>query len=109
MLDKRIQIAKRSATQPSTFSGSATNYEILGTFWAAESFNKGVKSLREGAYDAYDTVMFRLRYHSCIDRWCLIKYQDVWYKIDSFNADERANQIQITATEMANQDVTIVS
>ena len=60
------------------------------------------------SYDAYDTVMFRMRYNAEIDRWCLLQYQGKWYQIQSFNADYQQNQIQITATEMANQKVTIV-
>ena len=109
MLDKRVKVAKRYEEQNPTFGGSSsvTKYEILGTFWAAEDFNRGVKSLREGAYDAYDTVMFRLRYHECIDRWCVIQYQGKWYQIQSFHPDEQANTIQITATEMANNPTII--
>ena len=110
MMNKRVKVAKRYEEQNPTFGGSSsvTKYEILGTFWAAEDFNRGVKSLREGAYDAYDTVMFRMRYNAEIDRWCLLQYQGKWYQIQSFNASYQDNQIQITATEMANQSVTIV-
>ena len=110
MMNKRVTVAKRATTQDTTFGGSSTvtKYEILGTFWAAEDFNRGVKSLREGAYDAYDTVMFRMRYNAQIDRWCLLQYQGKWYQIQSFNSNYQENQIQITATEMANQQVTIV-
>jgi hypothetical protein len=36
-----------------------------------------------------------------VDRWCLIKHQDKWYRILSFNDSKRDNQIQITAEEMA--------
>ena len=110
MMNKRVKVAKRATTQDSTFGGSSsvTKYEILGTFWAAEDFNRGVKSLREGAYDAYDTVMFRMRYHEGVDRWCLLQFHGKWYQIQSFNADYQQNQIQITAIEMANQKVTIV-
>ena len=110
MMNKRVKVAKRYEEQNPTFGGSSsvTKYEILGTFWAAEDFNRGVKSLREGAYDAYDTVMFRMRYNAEIDRWCLLQYQGKWYQIQSFNASYQDNQIQITATEMANQQVTIV-
>ena len=109
-MNKRVKVAKRYEEQNQTFGGSSsvTKYEILGTFWAAEDFNRGVKSLREGAYDAYDTVMFRMRYHEGVDRWCLLQYQGKWYQIQSFNADYQQNQIQITATEMANQQVNIV-
>ena len=88
MMNKRITIATRVKQEMGDFGmGSAgLEYQILGTFWAAEDFNRGTKALREGAVDAYDTVMFRMRYNAQIDRWCLIKYHNVWYQIDSFNA-----------------------
>ena len=111
MMNKRITIATRVKQEMGDFGmGSAgLEYQILGTFWAAEDFNRGTKALREGAVDAYDTVMFRMRYNAQIDRWCLIKYHDVWYQIDSFNASYHDNSIQITAREMSNQDVTIIT
>lgn len=110
MMNKRIKIAKRVDSAGGDFgrSSGGNKYTILGEFWAAESFNKGVKSLREGAIDAYDTVMFRMYYHAGIDRWCLIQYQGRWYQIKSFNESYQDNEIQITAIEMANQNVTIV-
>ena len=110
MRSKRITIARRSETTGGQFSqrSAGQKYEVVGTFWAAEDFNKGTKSLREGAVDAYDTVMFRMRFHKDIDRWCLIQYQGRWYQIQSFNANYQDNQIQITAMELANQQVTIV-
>ena len=110
MLNKRVTIAKRVAQEMGDFgmASGGQKYEILGTFWAAEDFNRGTKALREGAVDAYDTVMFRMRYQEGIYRWCLLKYQNRWYQIQSFNADYQQNQIQITAIEMSNQDVTIV-
>jgi lipocalin len=74
-----------------------------------ETFNKGVKAMREGALDAYDTVMFRCRYNAKFDRWCLLQYKGKWYQITSFNDDAQDNQIQITATEMANQNVNIIT
>ena len=109
-MNKRVKVAKRVDSEGGSFgrSSGGQKYTILGEFWAAESFNKGVKSLREGAVDAYDTVMFRMRYHADIDRWCLVQYHGRWYQIQSFNADYQTNEIQITATEMANQQVTIV-
>ena len=115
MLNKRVKVAKRATTQDNTFGGSSsvTKYEWLNqngdhAFWMGETFNKGVKSLREGAFDAYDTVMFRCRYHEGIDRWCLLQYNGKWYQIQSCNEEYQDNTIQITATEMANQQVTIV-
>ena len=110
MMNKRIKIAKRVDSEGGSFgrSSGGQKYTMLGEFWAAESFNKGVKSMREGAVDAYDTVMFRMRYHAEIDHWCLVQYHGRWYQIQSFNEDYQTNEIQITAIEMANQKVTIV-
>ena len=109
MLNKRVTVAKRAADQGSDFGKQgAPKYEILGRYNMGETFNKGVKAMREGALDAYDTVMFRCRYNAKFDRWCLLQYKGKWYQITSFNEDFQDNQIQITATEMANQNVNIV-
>jgi len=110
MLNKRITIAKRKDDAAESFGKKdKPKYEILGTYWAAETFDKGVKSLREGAFDAYNTVMFRMRNYPGIDRWCLIQYHGKWYQIMSFNEDYQENQIQITAQELANQKVNIIT
>jgi len=109
MMNKRVTVAKPVADKTATFGKSGQpKYELLGTFWMGETFNKGVKAMREGALDAYDTVMFRCRYIKQLDRRCLLKYRGKWYQITSFNDDYQDNQIQITATELANQKVNIV-
>lgn len=108
MRHKRVTIARRKDDTSDNFGKKGSpKYEIIGDFWAAEDFNKGSKSLREGMFDAYDIVMFRLNYYPGIDRWCLVKYQGKWYQIQSCNEDQQANKIQITAIEMANQQVNI--
>lgn len=110
MLNKRITFYKRATAEDGKFgrNSGGEKYELVCTCWASEDFNKGVKSLRLGAVEAYDVVMFRLRYRSDIDRWCLIKYDGRWYEIESFNANYQENQIQITAHERVNQTVNIV-
>lgn len=109
MMNKRVTVAKRASEDDATFGKSGRpKYEIIGCFWMAETFNKGVKAMREGALDAYDTVMFRCRYNKQLDRWCLLKYNEKWYQITSFNEDYQENQIQMTAVELANQQVNIV-
>lgn len=110
MLNKKITFARRVEGSDGAYgrNSAGIKYEIVGTFNAAEDFRRGTKPLREGAVEAYDIVMFRLRYRSNIDRWCLIKYQGRWYEIESFNAEYQSNQLQITAHERANQNVTIV-
>ena len=109
-MNKRIKIAKRVDSTGGDFgrSSGGQKYTMLGEFWASEKFDKGMKSLREGAVDAYDTVMFRMRFNADVDRWCLIQYQGKWFQIQSCNEDYQANEIQITAKEMANQNVMIV-
>jgi hypothetical protein len=64
--------------------------------------------MREGALDAYDTVLFRCRFIKQLDRWCLLRYNGKWYQITSFQEDYQENQIQMLATELANQQVNIV-
>jgi head-tail adaptor len=88
--------------------GDTTGYQDVCPVWANISFSKGMKALHEGALDAYDTVMFRCRFIEQLDRWCLLKFKGKWYQITSFNDDYQDNQIQITATELANQQVNIV-
>ena len=111
-MNKRVIVAKRyndPNNNADNFGKSGQpKYELLGTFWMAETFTKGVKAMHEGALDAYDTVMFRCRYNKDIDRWCLLKYHGKWYQITSFNEDYQENQIQMTAVELANQQVNIV-
>ena len=112
MMKYRVQVAKRyndPNNNADNFGKSGQpKYEILGTFWMGETFNKGVKAMREGALDAYDTVMFRCRFIKQLDRWCLLKFKGKWYQIISFNDDYQDNSIQITATELVNQQVNIV-
>ena len=109
MMNKRVVVAKRSSDENASFGKSGQpKYKILGCFWMAETFSKGVKAMHEGALDVYDTVMFRCRYNANIDRWCLLKYNSKWYQITSFNEDYQENQLQMTAVELANQQVNIV-
>ena len=109
MMNKRVTVAKRISDDSATFGKSGQpKYELLGTFWMAETFTKGVKAMHEGALDAYNTVMFRCRFNAQIDRWCLLQYNNKWYQIPSLQDDYMANQIQMIATELINQKVNIV-
>ena len=113
-MEMRVKVLKRAADTTETFGKSGQpKYEWLRQagdhgFWASEKFDKGMKSLREGALDSYNIVMFRMRYVQGMDEWCLIQYQGKWYQITSFNESFRNNEIQITAARMANQQVNIV-
>ena len=80
--------------------GDTTSWQYAGTVWANITFSKGVKSLREGAMDAYDTVIIRMRYNKVINRDSLLVHDDKTYQITSFHRDFQENIIQITAVEI---------
>ena len=80
--------------------GETTSYQPAATVWADITWNKGVKALREGALDAYDTVLIRMRYNDVVTRDSRLQHGGVTYQIQSFHADRQANTIQITATEI---------
>lgn len=111
MLNHKITLARRVKAEAGThgLDGGGIKYQIVTTVSAGVTFKKGARGLNEGTVEDYDILMFRLRWRKDIDRWCLIKYHNTWYQIESFNDDYVDNQIQITAREMTNQDVTIVT
>lgn len=80
--------------------GDTTSYQDVATVWANVSFNKGMKSLREGALDAYDTVIVRMRYNEIVSRDSRLVHDGREYQIQSFHRDRRENIVQITAIEI---------
>ena len=99
MLKHRVAILNKKDADKIPF-GAKAEYEQVACVHADVTWSKGVKSLREGALDAYDTVMFRMRWNSIITRDCLLECDGITYQIQSLNADRQGNTIQITATEM---------
>jgi len=110
LLNHLITFAQRTKAEAGKhgLDSGGVKYTKVCTVLASKKFNKGMKAMREGAMDAYDTVMFRLHWRNDIDRWCIILCDGKWYQIESFNDDFNDNQIQITACEMPNQKVTLV-
>ena len=80
--------------------GETTAYQPAATVCADVTWSKGVKALREGALDAYDTVLIRMRYNDVVTRDSRLQCEGVTYQIQSLHADRQANTIQITATEI---------
>jgi hypothetical protein len=64
-----------------------------------------MKSLREGAEDAYDTLMFRMLYTKNVCRESMLVWDERTFAIKSFNRDYQTNEIQITATEAPGKDL----
>ncbi len=80
--------------------GETTGYQDVATVWANVSFSKGMKALHEGALDAYDTVIVRMRYNTIVSRDSHLVHDEKEYQIQSFHRDHRENIIQITAVEI---------
>jgi SPP1 family predicted phage head-tail adaptor len=80
--------------------GETTRYEKAVEVHADVSWSKGVKALREGTLDAYDTVLIRMRWNNIVTRDSRLQCNGVTYQIQSFHADRQENTIQITATEI---------
>lgn len=104
MMDKRVQILARGEATDGEFgvNSEGAEYAKVGCVWAAVDFSRGMKSIREGAYDAYDILMVRMRYHEFVNRECRLVIEGKTYAIQSFNADKRRNTIQITCQELVN-------
>ena len=108
MRNRRVHIMNRKSDVDGDFgrNSAGRGYEYTTTVWAAVTFNKGVKSMREGAVDAYDTVMFRMLYTKNVCRESMLVWDDRTFAIQSFNRDYQTNEIQITATEAPGKDLT---
>ena len=96
-LHQRVTIRNKVVA---TQFGETTSWQDVATVWANLTFSKGVKSMREGALDAYDTVIIRMRYNSLISRDSLLLVDDKTYQIMSFHRNYQENIIQITAVEV---------
>lgn len=102
MMNKRITVFNRDEAQEGKFGRISGGFLPVATIWAAVDFTHGIKAMREGALDAYDTVMIRCRWNDKLNRNSRIEYGNKIYQIQSFNADKQANTIQITAMELVN-------
>ena len=80
--------------------GETTSYQDAGRVWANVAFSKGMKALHEGALDAYDTVIVRMRYNKIVNRDSHLVHDGREYQIQSFHRDYKENIVQITATEI---------
>lgn len=101
ILDKRISIIERVAEDGKFGKNSSKPvYNVVANIWANVTFSKGVKSMREGALDAYDKLLIRIRWNNIVSRESFIGYQNRIYMIQSFNEDKHENLIQLTVQEI---------
>ena len=97
LLKYRVKILNK---QVASGFGETTSYQPAATVWADVTWSKGAKALRDGALDAYDTVLIRMRYNDVVTRDSRLQHGGVTYQIQSLHADRQENTIQITATEV---------
>ena len=97
LLRYRITILNK---QVASGFGETTSYQPAACVWADVTWSKGAKALREGALDAYDTVLIRMRWNNIVTRDSRLQCDGVTYQIQSLHADKQDNTIQITATEI---------
>jgi hypothetical protein len=104
MRNHRVTILNKVSPSEKAF-GEKTGYKRDGSLWSSYEFSKGTKALREGALDAYDSVIFRMNFSAnvSITRESLIEMHDKVYQIQSLNEDHQENKIIIRATEMTTQ------
>ena len=99
LLRHRVTILNKVRPTQGDF-GETTRYTEAATVWADLTWSKGTKALREGALDAYDTVMVRMRYNTIVSRDSRLQHDGVTYQIQSLHRAHQDNTIQITATEV---------
>lgn len=99
LLNKKVEILNKVAPEAAGF-GDTTRYECVACVWADITWSKGTKALREGALDAYDVVMVRMRWNKIVTRDSRLRHEGKTYQITSLNADRRENQVQIIAQEI---------
>lgn len=103
MRNHRVTILNKVTPSENAF-GENTSYARSGSLNSSYEFNKGARALREGALDAYDSVIFRMNFSAnvakTITRDSLVEMHGKIYQIQSLNADYHDNKIIIRATEM---------
>ena len=100
-INKRVLVLSRMAADAGEFgrgSGGQT-YVVDKEIWASFDFVRGLSALREGAMDAYDTVMIRMRWCPTVTRESLLMHDGRVYEIQQLNSERQRNQMQITAQE----------
>ena len=104
MRNHRVTILNKVQPSERQF-GEKTGYRRDGSLWSSYEFSKGTRALREGALDAYDSVIFRMNFSAnvTITRESLIECDGKVYQVQSMNSDRRENKIIIRATEMTTQ------
>ena len=111
LLKHRVTILNRREAQQGKFGldSAGIEFEPAGTVWASVDWAKGKSAMNAGALDVYGVVMIRMRYNTIVNERSLIQWHGKAYQIvgGTFHADRQANTIQMTAVELADQQVNV--
>ena len=100
MLEKVTILERESVAGDYGVGSGGYVYTEVVTLCASVVFNRGVKSMREGVLDAYDTIMVRMRWNDIVNRDSFIRYDGRVYQIESLNRNYRENILQVTCSEV---------
>ena len=102
LLKDRVEILVRQrATSGERGRGSGEPvFEVATSVWGAVTWTKGARAMQEGALEAYDVVMIRMRWNDIVNRDCRLRSGGKTYQILQFQEDRQGNQIQIIAQEI---------
>lgn len=102
IMNKRVGILTRDADATGQFgrNSGGVSYSLAATVWAAVDWSRGMRAMREGAVEAYEVIMVRMRYNCIVNRDSRLQWDGRTFQILSLNSDLRENTIQITAQEI---------
>ena len=100
LLNKRIQVHNPATAIDGDYGRVGGGYTYVTSLWASVDWSRGTHAMRQGALDAYDTIMIRCRYCAQISKDSHIKYDDRMYQIETIHQDLMKNTCQITASEL---------
>ena len=101
ILKHRLTIQNRSQSTLGRFGKDSGGivWEDTCTVWAAVDFSRGTHSMREGALDAYEVIVVRMRWTDKVNMRSRVKYQGNVYQIlpGTFHTVFQDNIIQFNA------------
>lgn len=100
LLNKRVEIRSRKESSKTALGMTSGDWEAVGMAWAGVTWARGAKALREGALDAYDTVMIRMRWNALVSRDSRIVADGKVYEVDTMQADKMADTMQLLCHEV---------
>jgi hypothetical protein len=110
MLDKKVgiwSVDRQADGQAGVRGTGGVKYKYNGCVCGNVKWNKGMHAMMEGALEAYDVVMIRMRWSDGksrnLDKDCRLTAEGKTYQILQYHDDQRENIVQIIAQETNEQ------